>query len=59
MNFLIPLAFFGLWVAGIIGWIANIVAIFGSSFEPITGELVLRIIGVFVAPLGAIMGLFV
>ena len=40
----------------IYGWIANIVTLFHSSFATITGELVLRVIGIFVAPLGAAMG---
>lgn len=38
------------------GWIANIVKILGMSFDPITTELVLRFIGVFLFPLGMIMG---
>lgn len=39
------------------GWIANIITIFGM--ENITsGEGVIRIIGVFIAPLGAFMGYF-
>jgi hypothetical protein len=40
----------------IIGWVLNIVAIFHADFSHITGALALRIIGVFVAPLGAVMG---
>lgn len=40
------------------GWIANIVKIVGSDFGHITGMLVMRIIGVFVAPLGAVLGFF-
>lgn len=38
------------------GWVANIVKLFGSDFSPLTGEVVLRVVGVFVAPLGAILG---
>jgi hypothetical protein len=38
-------------------WIANIVKLFHSSFDPLTGQVVLRIIGVALAPLGAVMGL--
>lgn len=45
-------------VGGLIGWILNIVDIANSDFENVTGMLVLRIIGVFVAPLGAILGWF-
>lgn len=43
-------------ILGAIGWIWNIVKIAGSSFSEITGMLVLRIVGIFVAPLGAILG---
>lgn len=45
-----------IWIVGIIGWILNIVAIADSSFDAITGILVLRAIGVLVAPLGAVLG---
>lgn len=38
------------------GWIWNIVKILGSDFGTITGMLVLRVIGVFVAPLGVVLG---
>lgn len=45
-----------IWLAGIWGWVWNIVKIAGANFSDITGLLVLRIIGVFVAPLGAVLG---
>lgn len=38
------------------GWIANIVKLVGSNFDPITGMVVARAIGIFVAPLGAVLG---
>jgi hypothetical protein len=41
--------------AGIGGWVWNIVKIVGSDFLW-TGMLVARVIGVFVAPLGAVLG---
>jgi hypothetical protein len=41
-----------------VGWILNIVSIFNSSFDSLTGILVLRVIGVFLAPIGAILGFF-
>ena len=47
-----------LWLAGIVGWVLNLVAIFDANFSQLTGLLVLRIIGVLVAPLGAVLGLF-
>jgi hypothetical protein len=37
------------------GWIANLVKIFLTD-DVFTGEFVLRIIGVFAVPLGAILG---
>lgn len=43
-------------LVGIGGWIANIVKLVGSNFDPITGMVVVRAIGVFVAPLGAVLG---
>lgn len=41
---------------GIGGWIANIVKLVGSNFDPITGMVIARAIGIFVAPLGAVLG---
>ena len=43
-------------IAGLIGWIANIVIIYHANFSAITGILILRIAGIFVAPLGAVLG---
>ncbi len=45
-----------LLIAAGVGWILNIVSIFHADFGNITGVLVLRVIGVFVAPLGSILG---
>lgn len=43
-----------------LGWIFNIVALIGTSFDAgLTVESALRIVGIFFVPLGAIMGLFV
>lgn len=53
------LAIIGLAVALMTGWIMNIIAICGADFSHITGVLVLRVIGIFIAPLGGVMGLFV
>jgi hypothetical protein len=49
IQFLVVLATLG-------GWIANIVKLCGSDFDPLTGMVVLRVIGVIVAPLGAVLG---
>lgn len=45
-------------VAFLGGWIANIVKLIGSDFDPITGMVIARIIGVFLAPLGSVLGFF-
>lgn len=39
---------------GIVGWIANIVAIAQSNY--VDGMVMVRIAGIFIAPLGAILG---
>lgn len=38
------------------GWVANIVKLVGSDFDPITGLLIARVVGIFLAPLGAVLG---
>ena len=42
-------------IAGVIGWLINIAKLVGGDMV-ITGEFILRIIGIFVFPLGGIMG---
>ena len=49
------IAFFSLWISAIAGWIMNIVEMFGDIT---TNELIIRAIGIFIAPAGALMGLF-
>lgn len=41
---------------GVGGWIANIVKLVGMDFASVTGMLVVRAIGIFLPPLGAVMG---
>ena len=55
-GFVVGVALVGLIVAIAYGWVMNIVAIAGSTFDPLTGLVVLRCIGVFVAPLGVVLG---
>lgn len=43
-------------VLGAGGWVANIVKMVGSDFDPITGLLIARVVGIFLAPLGAVLG---
>jgi len=45
-----------LWVLCAVGWVANIVKLVGMDFGAITGLLIVRAIGIFIAPLGAVMG---
>lgn len=46
-----------LWVVLIVvGWGLNIIKLFGA--DTISGEVVVRVIGVFAAPFGAILGYF-
>jgi hypothetical protein len=42
-------------IAGVIGWLINIAKLVGGDMV-ITGEFILRIIGIFVFPLGGLMG---
>jgi hypothetical protein len=55
----LPLTVMAVAIALCIGWILNIIAICHSDFASLTGVLVLRVVGIFLAPLGGIMGLFV
>lgn len=42
-----------------VGWVLNIIELSNTSFDPITGLAILRVIGVFLPPLGAVLGYFV
>lgn len=42
-------------LAGLYGWVNNIITLFGMS-DVWTGEGILRVAGIFAAPLGAILG---
>jgi hypothetical protein len=52
------LALLMVFLAGIAGWVINIVKLFGiaSSTDPNYVMAALRAIGIFVAPLGAVLG---
>jgi hypothetical protein len=52
---LAALVMLGLFIAGFYGYVANIITLFHSTGD-ITGQFILRIIGIFVAPLGSILG---
>jgi hypothetical protein len=53
---LIALLFVIVWVLGAVGWVCNIITLAQSNFDHITGLILLRVIGVFVAPLGSVLG---
>lgn len=50
------LLYIALIIALCYGWIMNIVAIAHSNFSDLTGLLILRVVGIFVAPLGTVLG---
>ena len=43
-------------LAGGLGWIMNIVKLIGMGLDPITGLLIVRAIGIFVFPVGMVVG---
>lgn len=49
---------FGIWVAAVGGWIANIVKLIQMADGGITLMAILRIVGIITAPFGAILGFF-
>lgn len=56
-NALVGILYLVVWLAAIGGWIANIVKLVNSlPMDPVTGMDILRIVGIFAAPLGCIMG---
>lgn len=42
--------------AGIYGWVENIIKLVHIADLPITGMFILRVVGIFLAPLGALLG---
>lgn len=54
---LLLVLFFGfLALAGGVGWVWNIVKLVDMTLDPITGLLIVRVIGIFIPPLGAVVG---
>lgn len=45
-----------LYCALIVGWVMNIVTIWNTMNNPVTAKFILRCIGVFVGPIGGILG---
>ena len=54
----VVLAWLMILLAAAVGWVMNIWAIFTMSWETITGELIIRLVGVPVALIGAVAGYF-
>lgn len=45
-----------IWFLGVGGWIANIVKLVGAAGGDVNAMLVIRAVGVFLAPLGSVLG---
>jgi hypothetical protein len=45
-------------ITAIVGWVMNLFELFHMIGEPIGTEFIIRIVGIFVAPIGTIMGFF-
>lgn len=54
-SFLVICVYTTVLIALAVGWILNIINIARSDFE-LNGVLILQIVGIFVAPLGSVMG---
>ncbi len=49
----------GLWLAGAVGWVANIAALLEAPAEALWGALeIMRVVGIVLGPLGAVLGYF-
>lgn len=48
--------FFMVIVIAILGWIMNIMTLIQTADAAVTGMFILRCVGIFVAPLGAVLG---
>lgn len=59
-DFAFIFGYFGIFLFSIIGWILNIVSLFnvGSPISQWGGMEILRIVGIFFAPVGAVLGYF-
>ena len=55
-GIVLGLVFIAIVLAGVIGWVMNIVKLITQRHAPITGVFVLRLVGIFVPIIGAVMG---
>lgn len=49
-------ALFGIVILAFIGWIMNIYKLVTTDPFVINGEVIVQVIGIFIAPLGAVLG---
>lgn len=56
VGIFVIVAYVGLIVTILSGWIMNIVKLTACDFDPINAETALRLVGIFVAPLGVVLG---
>lgn len=40
----------------LVGWIMNLITIFNTAQAELTGMFILRIVGIFIAPIGGVLG---
>lgn len=45
-----------IWAFMVAGWIMNIMTLWNTIDDPLTAKVVVRIAGIFIFPLGAILG---
>lgn len=57
MQFL-GLGVIALWLAGVIGWVMNLMQIvaLATSVAPVTTMFIIKCVGVLIAPVGAFLG---
>lgn len=55
-DLIVPLTVIALWLAAIAGWVMNIVQVIKMADGGFTTLFVLKIVGIFAAPLGSILG---
>ncbi len=46
----------GVVVAGLIGWVLNIIAVFSLTLQSPIGWIICRVVGIFIPIVGAILG---
>lgn len=55
-SLMVALVWFVVTIGAMIGWVLNIIKLVGMIDGEITTMFVLRVVGIFAAPLGAILG---